>query len=56
MFATSGRPANRTGSPANCTTLPATTTTGELLALIDRLNADPAVHGILVQLPLPEGD
>ncbi|MFP4043223.1 MAG: bifunctional methylenetetrahydrofolate dehydrogenase/methenyltetrahydrofolate cyclohydrolase FolD [Rhodosalinus sp.] len=26
----------------------------ELLGLIDRLNADPAVHGILVQLPLPE--
>jgi methylenetetrahydrofolate dehydrogenase (NADP+)/methenyltetrahydrofolate cyclohydrolase len=26
----------------------------ELLALIARLNADPAVHGILVQLPLPE--
>jgi methylenetetrahydrofolate dehydrogenase (NADP+)/methenyltetrahydrofolate cyclohydrolase len=25
----------------------------ELLELIDRLNADPAVHGILVQLPLP---
>jgi methylenetetrahydrofolate dehydrogenase (NADP+) / methenyltetrahydrofolate cyclohydrolase len=25
----------------------------ELLALIDKLNADPAVHGILVQLPLP---
>ena len=25
----------------------------ELLALIDRLNDDPAVHGILVQLPLP---
>ncbi|MGP1358988.1 bifunctional methylenetetrahydrofolate dehydrogenase/methenyltetrahydrofolate cyclohydrolase FolD, partial [Roseicyclus sp.] len=25
----------------------------ELLALVDRLNADPAVHGILVQLPLP---
>jgi len=25
----------------------------ELLALIDRLNADPGVHGILVQLPLP---
>ena len=25
----------------------------ELLALIDRLNADPTVHGILVQLPLP---
>jgi methylenetetrahydrofolate dehydrogenase (NADP+)/methenyltetrahydrofolate cyclohydrolase len=26
---------------------------GELLALIDRLNSDPGVHGILVQLPLP---
>jgi methylenetetrahydrofolate dehydrogenase (NADP+)/methenyltetrahydrofolate cyclohydrolase len=33
--------------------LPATTTTKELLALIDRLNADPAIDGILVQLPLP---
>jgi methylenetetrahydrofolate dehydrogenase (NADP+)/methenyltetrahydrofolate cyclohydrolase len=33
--------------------LPATTTETELLALISRLNADPAVHGILVQLPLP---
>jgi methylenetetrahydrofolate dehydrogenase (NADP+) / methenyltetrahydrofolate cyclohydrolase len=33
--------------------LPASTNEGELLALIDRLNADPAVHGILVQLPLP---
>ena len=29
------------------------TTEAELLALIDRLNADPAVNGILVQLPLP---
>ncbi len=34
--------------------LPVETTTAELLALIERLNADPAVHGILVQLPLPE--
>ena len=33
--------------------LPATTSQAELLALIDRLNADPTVHGILVQLPLP---
>jgi methylenetetrahydrofolate dehydrogenase (NADP+)/methenyltetrahydrofolate cyclohydrolase len=33
--------------------LPAATSEAELLALIDRLNADPAVHGILVQLPLP---
>ena len=34
-------------------TLPATTTQAELLGLIDRLNADPKIHGILVQLPLP---
>ena len=33
--------------------LPAETTAAELLALVGRLNADPAVHGILVQLPLP---
>ena len=33
--------------------LPAETTEEELLALIAKLNADDAVHGILVQLPLP---
>jgi methylenetetrahydrofolate dehydrogenase (NADP+)/methenyltetrahydrofolate cyclohydrolase len=33
--------------------LPDTTGEDELLALVGRLNADPAVHGILVQLPLP---
>jgi methylenetetrahydrofolate dehydrogenase (NADP+)/methenyltetrahydrofolate cyclohydrolase len=33
--------------------LPAATSQADLLALIRRLNADPAVHGILVQLPLP---
>lgn len=33
--------------------LPAETSQETLLALIARLNADPAVHGILVQLPLP---
>jgi methylenetetrahydrofolate dehydrogenase (NADP+)/methenyltetrahydrofolate cyclohydrolase len=35
--------------------LPATTTQEELNALIADANADPAVHGILVQLPLPAG-
>jgi len=35
--------------------LPATTTEAELLALVGRLNADPSVDGILVQLPLPAG-
>ncbi len=34
--------------------LPASTTEAELLALVARLNADPAVDGILVQLPLPK--
>lgn len=33
--------------------LPETTSQEELLALIARLNADPEIHGILVQLPLP---
>jgi len=33
--------------------LPATTTEPELLGLVARLNADPAIDGILVQLPLP---
>ncbi|MDV4167177.1 bifunctional methylenetetrahydrofolate dehydrogenase/methenyltetrahydrofolate cyclohydrolase FolD [Rhodovulum sp. FJ3] len=33
--------------------LSADTTQEDLLALLDQLNADPAVHGILVQLPLP---
>jgi len=34
--------------------LPVTTSQDALLTLIDRLNADPSVHGILVQLPLPK--
>jgi methylenetetrahydrofolate dehydrogenase (NADP+)/methenyltetrahydrofolate cyclohydrolase len=34
--------------------LPAETPEDELLATVDRLNADPAIHGILVQLPLPK--
>lgn len=33
--------------------LPAETSQDDLIALVDRLNADPAVDGILVQLPLP---
>jgi methylenetetrahydrofolate dehydrogenase (NADP+)/methenyltetrahydrofolate cyclohydrolase len=34
--------------------LPATASEAVVLALVDRLNADPAVNGILVQLPLPK--
>ena len=34
--------------------LPANATQDEVLTLIDELNADPEIHGILVQLPLPK--
>ncbi|HEX5963354.1 MAG TPA: bifunctional methylenetetrahydrofolate dehydrogenase/methenyltetrahydrofolate cyclohydrolase FolD [Gemmatimonadales bacterium] len=34
--------------------LPAETSETDLLATVDRLNADPHIHGILVQLPLPK--
>jgi methylenetetrahydrofolate dehydrogenase (NADP+)/methenyltetrahydrofolate cyclohydrolase len=45
---------NDNGLTSRLHRLPDTTSTDELLALIDDLNADPAVHGILVQLPLPK--
>jgi len=35
--------------------LPADASQEEVEALVERLNADPAIHGILVQLPLPAG-
>ena len=34
--------------------LPAETSEADLLAIVEKLNHDPAIHGILVQLPLPE--
>jgi methylenetetrahydrofolate dehydrogenase (NADP+)/methenyltetrahydrofolate cyclohydrolase len=43
-----------TGLASTVHTLPADATQAQLLDLIARLNADPAVHGILVQLPLPK--
>ena len=47
------RRAEKVGIEAFDHDLPAGTTEAEILALIDRLNADPKIHGILVQLPLP---
>ena len=41
------------GMNGNILRLPVETTQAELLATIDRLNLDPSVHGILVQMPLP---
>lgn len=35
--------------------LPATTSQDDLTAFVEKLNADPVIHGILVQLPLPKG-
>ena len=34
--------------------VPAETTEEEVLALVEKMNADPKIHGILVQLPLPK--
>jgi len=49
-----GRACAEAGMHSETVRLPATTTEAELLAVIDRLNADPAIHGMLVQLPLPK--
>ncbi|MDX1393602.1 MAG: bifunctional 5,10-methylenetetrahydrofolate dehydrogenase/5,10-methenyltetrahydrofolate cyclohydrolase [Gemmatimonadota bacterium] len=42
------------GLHARDITPPADITQAELLAIVDDLNEDPAIHGILVQLPLPK--
>ncbi len=47
------RAATKVGIQAVDYDLPGTTSDADLAALIDRLNADPAIHGILLQLPLP---
>ncbi|RFB80596.1 bifunctional 5,10-methylenetetrahydrofolate dehydrogenase/5,10-methenyltetrahydrofolate cyclohydrolase [Methylovirgula sp. 4M-Z18] len=49
-----GKAAKECGFHSVQHTLPASTSEAELLALVADLNADPAIHGILVQLPLPK--
>ncbi|SFN14204.1 bifunctional methylenetetrahydrofolate dehydrogenase/methenyltetrahydrofolate cyclohydrolase FolD [Dokdonella immobilis] len=44
----------RVGFSSMAFDLPGDTPESELVALVERLNADPTVHGILVQLPLPD--
>ena len=44
----------RAGIEGQLHRLPASASQSELLALVEQLNADPLVHGILVQLPLPK--
>jgi methylenetetrahydrofolate dehydrogenase (NADP+)/methenyltetrahydrofolate cyclohydrolase len=49
------RACERVGIQAFDYDMPSETSDAELIDLIERLNADPAVHGILMQLPLPDG-
>ncbi|TCA26476.1 bifunctional methylenetetrahydrofolate dehydrogenase/methenyltetrahydrofolate cyclohydrolase FolD [Rhizobium leguminosarum bv. viciae] len=49
-----GRMAKECGFKSVQHTLPAETKQEELAALVATLNADPSIHGILVQLPLPK--
>jgi methylenetetrahydrofolate dehydrogenase (NADP+)/methenyltetrahydrofolate cyclohydrolase len=49
-----GKAADKAGFYSRQITLPDTTSEDELLGVVDGLNADPRVHGILVQLPLPK--
>ena len=51
--AAKGRTAEKLGFLSVQHTLPAATGEAELLALVESLNRDPAVHGILVQFPVP---
>lgn len=46
---------DRAGIDSQLHRLSTDTSLEELLALVNKLNKDPAVHGILVQLPLPDG-
>ena len=49
-----GKAAGKAGFHSQQITLPANTTEQHLLGIIDGLNSDPRIHGILVQLPLPK--
>src|SRR5579862_4266754 len=48
-----GRASEEAGMHSETLRLPADTSEADLIAQVDRLNADPAIHGILVQMPLP---
>ena len=49
-----GNACRRVGMDSIAVEMPSATTTQELLAKIDELNANPDVHGILLQHPVPE--
>ncbi|WP_417387826.1 bifunctional methylenetetrahydrofolate dehydrogenase/methenyltetrahydrofolate cyclohydrolase FolD [Gimesia sp.] len=48
------RACEKAGIQSTLKRLPAETTEAELISIVEALNADPGVHGILVQLPLPK--
>ena len=52
--ASKGKATEEAGMYSRTIRLPASTTEVELLKLLDELNADPKIHGILCQLPLPK--
>jgi methylenetetrahydrofolate dehydrogenase (NADP+)/methenyltetrahydrofolate cyclohydrolase len=52
--AAKGKASEEAGIKSETIRLPATTDQTELIRYIDKLNADPEVHGILVQMPLPK--
>jgi methylenetetrahydrofolate dehydrogenase (NADP+)/methenyltetrahydrofolate cyclohydrolase len=49
-----GKASEEAGLHSVTVRLPATTPEADLLEHVDRLNADPSIHGILVQMPLPK--
>jgi methylenetetrahydrofolate dehydrogenase (NADP+)/methenyltetrahydrofolate cyclohydrolase len=49
-----GKASEEAGIHSVTVRLPATTSEAELLQHVDQLNADPSIHGILVQMPLPK--
>ena len=51
--ASKGKACAEAGMRSDTIRMPAATTQEELVAVVDRLNRDPGVHGILVQMPLP---
>jgi methylenetetrahydrofolate dehydrogenase (NADP+)/methenyltetrahydrofolate cyclohydrolase len=49
-----GKASEEAGLHSITVRLPATTSEADLLQRVDQLNADPSIHGILVQMPLPK--
>jgi methylenetetrahydrofolate dehydrogenase (NADP+)/methenyltetrahydrofolate cyclohydrolase len=49
-----GKACDEAGMHSETVRLPVETAEADLLAVVDRLNADPRIHGFLVQLPLPK--